>query len=241
MSRSTALRRCPPVVSPFRSSEAREAERQEKREAVLLAAVRMFNEHGFHTTSLDDVAASLGVTKPVIYRYLGNKDQVLLECLTRGAEQLCAAAAEVRAGPGTGLDRLETLLRRYAEIIMSDFGTCVIRTEEASLSSDSARRFRSLKRKIDTALRRQIEEGIADGTVAAADVRMTAFALAGALNWSAVWYRPDRGLSAAEIAGKLVEALAAGLCPRALPGVDAGSAKRNDCRAGNPPSGRKKR
>jgi hypothetical protein len=51
---------------------------------VLRAAVQMFNEKGFHQTSLDDVAARLGISKPTIYHYLGNKDQVLLECVTAG-------------------------------------------------------------------------------------------------------------------------------------------------------------
>src|SRR3546814_7754938 len=65
----------------FRSREERDLERIEKREAVLKAAVEMFNARGFHATSLDDLAASLGISKPTIYHYLGNKDQVLLECL----------------------------------------------------------------------------------------------------------------------------------------------------------------
>src|SRR3546814_16031755 len=73
--------------SPFRSREERDLERIEKREAVLKAAVEMFNARGFHATSLDDLAASLGISKPPIYHSLGNKDQVLLECLTRGLLQ----------------------------------------------------------------------------------------------------------------------------------------------------------
>jgi hypothetical protein len=42
-------------ISPFRNQDERKADREEKREAVLRAAVRMFNAQGFHATSLDDV------------------------------------------------------------------------------------------------------------------------------------------------------------------------------------------
>src|SRR3546814_3852597 len=80
--------------SPFRTVREREVERAETRQAVLVAAVRMFNERGFHATSLDDVAASLGVTKPVIYHYLGNKDQVVFECVRIGLAQLREARSE---------------------------------------------------------------------------------------------------------------------------------------------------
>src|SRR5687767_1678695 len=106
----------------------------------------MFNERGFHATSLEDVAASLGISKPTVYHYLGNKDQVLLECVTIGLQQLLEAAAAARAEQGRGIDRLRSFLRRYAEVTMDDFGRCVVRTGEEALSPGSVRRFRDLKR-----------------------------------------------------------------------------------------------
>ena len=202
-------------TSPFRTVDERKADREQKREAVLGAAVRMFNAQGFHATSLDDVAASLGVSKPTIYHYLGNKDQVLFECVTRGIEQLREAADAAHAHPGTGLDRLRLFLRRFAEINMTDFGRCVIRTSDEALSAESARRFRALKREIDTAMRGLITEGQADGSIAPLDVRLTAFTLAGALNWTARWHRPDGDKSAKEVAADMVDILTSGLSPQA--------------------------
>lgn len=202
-------------TSPFRTRAEREAERIQKREAVLRAAVRMFNMRGFHATSLDDVASSLGISKPTIYHYLGNKDQVLLECLTRGLEQLLEAARAVRATSGTGLERLRSFLRRYAEINMEEFGRCVIRTDEEALSQDSAEQFRALKREIDKAMRALIREAMDDGSIATGDVKMTAFTLAGALNWPARWYDPDKGTkNPQDVAAAMVDILTAGLAPR---------------------------
>ncbi len=203
-----------PLASPFKNREAREAERSVKREAVLVAAVRMFNERGFHATSLDDVAASLGVSKPTIYHYLGTKDQVLLECVTRGLSQLREAADTARAQDGSGLDRLRAFLCRYAEINMADFGKCVIRTGDEMLSEASAGQFRALKRQIDEAMRALIHEAVAEGSVVAEDVRLTAFTLAGALNWPARWYRESGTFDAAQTAGQMVAILLNGLLPR---------------------------
>jgi AcrR family transcriptional regulator len=204
----------PKVDSPFATPEQRAEERRAKREALLRAAVRMFNDRGFHATSLDDVAASLGVSKPTIYHYLGNKDQVLLECVTFGLEQLLAAAEASRGEPGPGIDRLKRFLRRYAEINMDDFGRCVIRTGEEALSPESAARFRALKRRIDQAMRSLIEEARADGSVVADDPKMLAFALAGALNWPARWYDPGGESTPGELAARMVDILAAGFSPR---------------------------
>lgn len=205
--------------SPFRSVAQREADRAAKREAVLRAAVRMFNERGFFATSLDDVAASLGISKRTIYHYLANKDQVLLECVTIGLQQLLQAADEARLEIGTGRDRLRHFLCRYAEINMDDFGRCVIRTGEESLSADSRPQFRALKRKIDDAMRMLLNEAVADGSIAPVDVKLTAFALAGALNWPARWYAGDGAMTADQVAAGLVNILMAGLDPRAAAGL----------------------
>ena len=202
-----------PDQSPFRSPGDRIEERERKREAVLVAAVRMFNSRGFHATSLDDVAVSLGVTRPVVYHYLGNKDQVLFECVRRGLEQLQDAARKASNHPGNGPARLRAFLIRYAEINMDDFGRCVIRTGDELLSDESATRFRSLKREVDQSLRALIEDAVWDGSLATTDVRFTAFALAGALNWPARWYRPDGTETAGEVAEKLVDILLRGLLP----------------------------
>lgn len=201
-------------ISPFRSPEDRAREKDQKREAVLRSAVRMFNLRGFHAASLDEVAASLRVSKPTIYRYLGNKEQVLLECVTRGLEMLQVAATEAQAEAGTGLMRLARFLRRYAEINMDDFGRCVIRTDDAALSADGRAHFRALKSKIDESMRSLIADGVADGSIAPLDVKMTAFTLAGALNWPARWHDPSGPNQPAEIARSLVDVLIQGLAPR---------------------------
>lgn len=202
------------LESPFQTPLQRQEDRAAKRSAVLRTAVQMFNERGFHQTSLDDVAARLGVSKPTIYHYLGNKDQVLLECVTIGLVQLLTAADSARQVPGTGADRLTSFLRRYAEVNMDYFGRCVIRTSEEALAPDSRRQFRALKRKIDEALRELIKEGMADGSVAPGDPRMLGFALAGALNWPARWHDPAGTQSAEALADELVAWLAQGFMPR---------------------------
>ena len=52
------------VDSPWR---ARELQHSDKKDAVLLAGARLFTRNGFQGTSLDDIAQSLGVTKPTLY------------------------------------------------------------------------------------------------------------------------------------------------------------------------------
>ncbi|WP_298215049.1 TetR/AcrR family transcriptional regulator [Acidocella sp.] len=204
----------PPGPTPFRNAGEREQERAAKRDAVLRAAVRMFNERGFHTTSLDDVAASLQISKPLIYHYLGAKDQVLFECLRLGLTRLREAAEAAAAQPGTGLERLKYFLRRYGEVIMDDFGRCVVRTDDEALSTASRAKVRAMKREIDQGLRRLMEEAVADGSACIGDIKLTTFAFTGALSWTMRWHKPEGGMPPGEIAGRLVDILIRGIEPR---------------------------
>ena len=63
--------------SPWRASRERAPHREVKRDAVVRAAAKLFTARGFKGTSLDDIAASLGVTKPTLYNYIANKEEIL--------------------------------------------------------------------------------------------------------------------------------------------------------------------
>jgi AcrR family transcriptional regulator len=201
-------------ASPWRSKSERERNRAVKREAVLHAAVQSFNRNGFHNTSLDDVAASLNVTKPTIYHYFANKDEILFECVRLGLEGIRIAAETVERNGGSGMDRLKALMRRYAIIMTQDFGMCVTRTADHELSAGAKAQFRALKREIDHTVRRVIADGMRDGTIAPGDPKIVTFALTGALNWIARWYDPEGPLSPDEIADSCLAVLLHGLAPR---------------------------
>lgn len=201
-------------VSPWRTKLERERDRAVKREAVLQAAVQSFNRNGFHNTSLDDVAASLNVTKPTIYYYFANKDEILFDCVRLGLDGIRIAADTVEKNGGSGLDRLKALMRRYAVIMTQDFGMCVTRTADHELSPGAKVQFRELKREIDHTVRRVVTDGMQDGSIAPGDPKLVTFALTGALNWIARWYDPEGPLSPDEIADGCLAPLLFGLVPR---------------------------
>ena len=90
----------PAPPSPWAPASKRETQRQAKRDAVLQAAAQLFNERGFHATSLDDIAARLHVTKPTLYYYVKNKDEILIECVRQGLQMTIDGIEDSRAAGG---------------------------------------------------------------------------------------------------------------------------------------------
>ena len=182
-----------------------------KRDAVILAAARAFRERGYHNTSLDDLAASLKVTKPTLYLYVPGKEVMLFECFRAGLAQIQSTLKECEDAAGPARERLFAFIRGYATAIVGDFGWCMLRAEDQHLGTAMSRRIKLLKAGIDKRTRAIIDAGVADGSIRACDTRMTAFALAGALNWMGHWYREDARLKPNEIADRFIDVFNRGL------------------------------
>lgn len=200
--------------SPWHGQRTRRRDRALKREAVIRAAARAFDARGYHNTSIDDIAAALEVTKPTIYYYVPNKEQLLLECFLAGLEQIRTALRAAAASPATAREQLDEVMRHYARAIAGEYGWCMVRAEDQDLSPESSARIRALKSEIDQGLRRLLRSGMRDGSIAYCDAKMSAFAIAGALNWIAHWFRDNRGMSAIEVADAFVGLFNRGLLPR---------------------------
>ncbi len=186
--------------SPWVPSAQRAMQRELKRQAVLQTAAQLFNERGFHATSLDDIAERLHVTKPTLYYYVRSKDDILLECVRAALGMMQEGIDEVRRNGGRALDQLMACMRSYAAIVTEEFGKCVIRIGEDPLPAPLRKELRRLKAGIDHEFRRLIAEGIAEGSIAPCDPKMAAFMLAGALSWIGRWYRRDGDLTPEQIA-----------------------------------------
>jgi len=204
----------PAALSPWAPAGKRAQQREVKRNAVLQTAAQLFNERGFHATSLDDIAERLNVSKPTLYYYVESKDQILLECVKTALDLMQAGIGEVRAAGGSAIDQLKACMRIYSGVVTQDFGMCVIRIGEDPLPAPLRKELRRLKAGIDGQFRRLIEDGVAEGSIAPCDPKMAAFMLAGALSWIGRWYRPDGELTPDQIADQGIELLLNGVLNR---------------------------
>lgn len=70
---------------------------------MLDAAVRIFSRRGFHSASMDEIAEAAGISKPMVYAYLGSKEELFVACLHREGTRLMEAVAGA-VEPGLPVD-----------------------------------------------------------------------------------------------------------------------------------------
>jgi AcrR family transcriptional regulator len=76
----------------LRSQQTAPVDTDDVRERILAAAERCIDRHGIRKTTMDDIASELGLSRPNVYRYFANRDDLLIELITRHARALCNRA-----------------------------------------------------------------------------------------------------------------------------------------------------
>src|SRR5437879_11030242 len=69
--------------------------RRERSEEVYSAALRLFTEKGYHATSMQDIAAAVGLYKGSLYHYIGSKEDLLVQVFERAMGSLLAEVERI--------------------------------------------------------------------------------------------------------------------------------------------------
>ena len=190
--------------------QTKEEQRALKRQAILRVAAQAFNQRGFRQTSLSDLAAELNVTKPTLYYYVKNKDDILSGILDGAMVQL-REVIEQELETGSGLDKLRHFMQRYAAVMTDDFGACLILTRISAVETKFKDQYQTASREVFTAVRAIIQQGLNDGSIRPCDPKYVASALLGTVNETVYWYLVDGKESPAEAAEKFFTVFATGI------------------------------
>ncbi|HEY6748461.1 MAG TPA: TetR/AcrR family transcriptional regulator [Mycobacteriales bacterium] len=180
-------------------------------ESLLDVAVAVFIERGYEATSMDELAARLGITKSAIYHHVPSKVELLRLALDRALDGLFAVTSEPEAVRGRAIDRLEYVVRGSVRVLVAQlpFVTLLLRVRGNSpVEQEALQRRREFDRIVTGLVRAAAAEGAVRPDV---DPALTSRLLFGTVNSVVEWYRPDGGLSAGDLADAVVAITFGGL------------------------------
>lgn len=167
---------------------------------LLDAAAEAFTRNGFDTTTIDNIAKMLGVTKGSVYYYYRSKVDLFFEVHKRA--MIMNLKAQISTVVDRSLDpvqRLHLMSVRHTFLMMDAFyyQRVTVQGVEWHQSVRSTPREREALREViamrdtyEMMFRKTIQEGIVAGLFANVDSSLAAKGILGMLNWITVWYRP---------------------------------------------------
>lgn len=197
-----------PPSETSRADGSRSSTRRDLVESQIVAeATRLFAERGFSGTSLKDIADATGLTRPAIYHYVRNKDELLAKLVAELAQGPVVALREINDGVSAGpLERLRQMAYTIALSQAKEPSRfqLLIRSE-ADLSEDLAGPYQQGRREVLQEFVKVIDEGIRSGEMRAVDSRVAALSILGQCNWVAWWQPASAG---AELNEHVAESIA---------------------------------
>jgi AcrR family transcriptional regulator len=186
-------------------------------EQTLLAARGLFAERGYAAVKMDEIAAAVGVTKPLLYTYFGNKEQLYIACMEEAGDSLTAtiaAAVGASASPG---DALAAGVGAFFAFLDSDRAAwAVLFDETLPQAGDVADRVAAYRGQIVELVSGSMLAQLPEGVRPAAKVEIEALsaALLGAAEALARWWLRTEALSANAAAELLISTIEPGLRAR---------------------------
>lgn len=183
-------------------------------EQTLNVAHDLFAERGYAAVTMDEVAAAVGVTKPLLYNYFGNKERLYIACMERAGEALFEKIEEsVRDASNPG-DALNLGLRAFFEFLDSDRAAwAVLFSETSSHVTSVSERVADYRGRIARMAAASLLAQLPSRRRAAAQTEVQALseALLGAAEALARWWLRTEAISAHAAAELLISTIEPGL------------------------------
>lgn len=185
--------------------------RANRREEIIRTAARLFAEKGYHGVSLDEVAENMNITKPALYQYIRNKEEILQEicqaCLVTGFDHWKL----VNKSELTPRDKLRLFIEGVVMGVAEGRDMmAVLFGDSNALSPEVRNEVRMQQKAHDKELEALLQEGIDAGQFKIADKKIAVFTIFGACMWIYQWYRQDSRLSPQSIADGIIKLLEGG-------------------------------
>ena len=188
------------AVRPTRPALRERYDRRQQR--VVYQAAKVFAKRGYDQTTMQELAATMGLATGALYHYFGSKEQLLMRICDQLMEPLLEQTSELLQGSDQAEDQLRALVRLWVAHVVEHRDHMLVFQQERHLieSGDQWRKVRASRKAFERLAEDLLER-------VGSESRLALLALLGMVNHTAQWYRPRGQLTPEEIADGYVALL----------------------------------
>jgi TetR/AcrR family transcriptional regulator, cholesterol catabolism regulator len=187
-----------------------------KEQEIIAVAARLFKEKGYRATTLEDIAAAVGMLKGSLYYYIRSKEELLylvvrdpIRQAYNKLEEIVKSDAPVRVKIAQAITNHMTLFHQHyphIAVYLHDFHHLLQKLEKNAI--ETPKHYQRLWAEL-------LQQGVQTGELRYdLDTKVTGYAILGMCNWIYRWYNPHGALSAEDIAAIFTKLVLEGLTQR---------------------------
>ena len=187
-----------------------------REQEILDAAVQVFSKRGYRAAVVDEIAELAGISKPMVYLYLGSKEGLFVACVRRESARLVAAFREAADAGGPPEGRLWAGLAAFFGYVAEHRDSWVVMHRQAPEQGEEiAGELAAARRSVMAEVTGLVGAGIAEGggpiKLGAEDAEFVAHALVGAADSLTDWMERHPGESPEAVTVRLMNVMWVGM------------------------------
>ncbi|HXA46225.1 MAG TPA: TetR/AcrR family transcriptional regulator [Burkholderiaceae bacterium] len=177
-----------------------------RRADLIRVSARLFREKGFEGTTIRDIAKEVGMRSGSPFYHFKSKQEILAAVMEEGLVAGLEVTEKIMASPLSPREKFRALVRSHLETVLADGHDFipVLLYEWRSLSSELQAHIIDLKDRYDQQWQHMLSQ-LKHAKLIRDDGKVVRLLLLGAINYSAQWYKPGKGLSLDQLADQTVE------------------------------------
>jgi len=172
----------------------------------MTVATEIFAERGYHDTTVNEIAARLGVGKPYIYGFFRSKEDLLSAAASQGTCAVHDAVIREAATGGSPVDILRRISSAFTRSALENHRSVQVYFRDNIYLPKKVRTELSDKRReIDRTVKSVIDRGVSEGVFDVSDSHLCSLLIAGMMSYSFAWYSPKAGFDIDHICAEVSE------------------------------------
>lgn len=173
---------------------------------ILTASLELFDENGYHGTTVRQIANRVGVTVPALYYHHANKEAVLVALFDVSMSELNTRteAAEAEAGEEP-VERFALVVEAIVLYMTHRAHHAALDTEIRHVSPENRSRYAASRKRLELLMRRIVDDGVASGAFSVTDTEETVRAILGMAQSLPRWFQTGGPMSPSQLAEKYVD------------------------------------
>ena len=189
---------------------------EERKEKILRTALDVFSKEGYHDSNLSLIAEETGISRPTIYQYFHDKDEIYYYAVKLVTGRLFAKYSAIAWAPegGDEIDRMRAILFDIINEAVKNEGALMnlmtVMLDAKKDGVDFADVIHHRTAKLSILFRRLVRQGITNGTISPVDIDTAAdsiFDIAESICFQVAFFRSFDRTGAESIASGYLESL----------------------------------
>lgn len=183
-----------------------------KKQQIFEEAAKLFQEKGYRSASMRELAARVDLKVSSLYSHIGGKEEILQKICFDNANHFLEGIQEIEQQALSATQQVKALIKLHIKIATEDATSITVFNDEwRYLSEPKLGEFLKMRKDYEERFRLIIQKGIDNREFKDLDATIVLFTLLTSVRWVHYWYRDGRKVSIADLEENILAILLTGI------------------------------